>query len=186
MRRHADLSSTGPGGTPKPRAGTRLVSRRRVRFAELRGAGMALLLLFASSCTARSSEPDPRVLQTQVGPIGVEVRGFVGGLTNVGITRLVQVGVAKACPGQVSSHPGDVGGPPLSMIWHLEDRGGRSPTVTIAVRLFNAGHQVSFAFDNTPSPDVAPEVVFEHAVSGVTCTLFSKAGYLNYAQPIGE
>jgi hypothetical protein len=185
MRRHAELSSTAPGGTPKPRAGTRLVSGRRIRLAELRGAGMALVLLSASSCAARPSEPDPRVLQTQVGPIGVEVRGSVGGLTNVDVTRLVQAGAVEACPGRVSSHPGDVGGPPLSMIWHLQDLGGRPPTVTITARLFNAGHQVSFAFDHTLPPDVAPDAVFERAVSGVACALFSKAGYLNNAQPMG-
>jgi hypothetical protein len=146
---------------------------------------MALVLLFATSCAARPSEPDPRVLQTQVGPIGVEVRGSVGGLTNVDVTRLVQVGVAEACPGRVSSHPGDVSGPPPSMIWRLADWGGRLPTVTIAARLFNAGHQVSFAFDHTLPPDVVPDAVFERAVSGVTCALFSTAGYLNYAQPMG-
>jgi hypothetical protein len=185
MRRHVDLYSTAPGGTPKPHAGTRLVSGRGVRLAELRGAGMALVLLLASSCTARPSQPDPRVLQTQVGPIGVEVRGSAGGLTNAGVTRLVQVGVVGACPGRVSSHSGDVGGPPLSMIWHLQDLGGRPPTVTIAARLFNAGHQVSFAFDHTLPPDVAPDAVFERAVSGVTCALFSKAGYLNNVQPMG-
>jgi hypothetical protein len=70
------------------------------------------------------------------------------------------------------------------MIWHLQDLGGRPPTVTIAARLFNTGHQVSFAFDHTLPPDVAPDAVFERAVSGVTCVLFSKAGYLNYAQPM--
>jgi hypothetical protein len=55
--------------------------------------------------------------------------------------------------------------------------------VTIAARLFNAGHQVSFAFGHTLPPDVAPNVVFEYAISGVTCALLSKAGYLDDAQP---
>lgn len=183
MRRHADLSSAAPGGTLKPRAGTRLVSSRRIGLTELRRAGIALVLVLASSCTARPSEPEPRVVQTQVGPIGVEVHGFVGGLTNADVTRLVQVGVVEACPGRVSSRLGDVSGPPLSMIWHLDDGGGRPPMVTIAARLFNAGHQVSFAFGHTLPPDVAPNVVFEYAISGVTCALLSKAGYLDDAQP---
>jgi hypothetical protein len=183
MRRRAELSSMAPGGMPRPLANPRLVSGRRIWLAELRRAGIALVLLLASSCTARPSEPEPRVVQTQVGPIALEVRGFVGGLTNVGVTRLVQAGVVEACPGRVSSHPGDVGGPPLSMIWHLVNGAGRPPTVTIAARLFNAGHQVSFAFNHILSPDVAPNVAFEYAVSGVTCDLFSKAGYLNDAQP---
>jgi hypothetical protein len=184
MRRHADLSSTAPGGMPGPTANARLVSARGIRLAELRRAGIALVLLLASSCTARPSEPERRVVQTQVGPIGVEVRGFGGGLTNVDVTRLVQAGVVEACPGRVSSHLGDVSGPPLSMIWHLDDGGGGSPMVTIAARLFNAGHQVSFAFDHTLPPDVAPNVVFEYVVGGVTCALLSKAGYLNGAQPM--
>jgi hypothetical protein len=97
---------------------------------------------------------------------------------------LVQVGVVEACPGRVSSHLGEAGRPPLSMIWHLDDGGGRSPTATIAARLFNAGHQVSFAVDHILPPDVAPNVVFEYTVSGVTCALFSKAGYLADAQPM--
>jgi hypothetical protein len=181
MRRHADLSSMALGGMPKPLAGARLVPGRTIRLAELRRAGIVLVLLLASNCTARPSEPERRVVQTQVGPIGVEVRGFGGGLTNVDVTRLVQAGVVEACPERVSSHPGDGGGPPLSMIWHLGDGGGQLPTVTITARLFNAGHQIGFAFDHTLPPDVAPNVVFEYAVSGVTCALFSKAGYLNDA-----
>jgi hypothetical protein len=185
MRRHTDLSSMAPGEMPRPLTDVRLVSGRRIRFAELRRAGMALVLLLASSCAARPSEPEPRVVQTQVGPIGLEVRGFVGGLTNADAARLVQAGVVEACPGRVSSHPVEVGGPTLSMIWHLDDAGGPSPTIIIAARLFDAGHQVSFAFDHTLPPDVAPNVVFEYAVSGVTCALFSKAGYLNDAQPMG-
>jgi hypothetical protein len=185
MRRHADLSSMAPGGMPRPLASARLVSGRSIQLAKLRRAGIALVLLLVSSCTARPAEPEPRVVQTQVGPIALEVRGFVGGLTDVDVTRLVQAGVVEACPGRGSSHPGDVGGPPLSMIWHLGDGGGRPPTVTITARLFNAGHQIGFVFNHILSPDVAPKVAFEYAVSGVTCALFSKAGYLNDAEPIG-
>ena len=184
MRRHADLSSMAPGGMPRPLASARFVSGRSIRLAELRRAGIVLVLLLASSCNGRPSEPERRVVQTQVGPIGLEVRGFGGGLTNIDVTRLVQAGAVEVCPERVSSHPGDVGGPPLSMIWHLDDGGGGSPMVTIAARLFNAGHQVSFAFDHTLPPDVAPNVVFEYVVGGVTCALLSKAGYLNGAQPM--
>jgi hypothetical protein len=173
-----------PGGMPRPLASVRLVSGRSIRLAELRRAGIALVLLLASNCTARPSEAEPRVVQTQVGPIGVEVHGFGGGLTNVDVTRLVEAGVVEPCRGRVSSHLGDVSGPPLSMIWHLDDGGGGAPMVTIAAHLFNAGHQVSFAFDHTLPPDVAPNVVFEYAVGGVTCALFSKAGYLDDAPPM--
>jgi hypothetical protein len=135
MRRHAGLSSRAPGGTPKPPADAKLVSSRSIRLTEPRRAGIALVLLLAGSCIALPSEPEPRVLQTQVGPIGAEVRGFIGGLTNVDVTRLVQAGVVEACPGRVSSYLGEVGRPPLSMIWHLDDGGGRSTTATIAARL---------------------------------------------------
>jgi hypothetical protein len=62
------------GGKPRPLAGVRLVSGRSIRLAELRRAGIALVLLLASSCTACPSEPDPRVVQTQVGPIGLAGR----------------------------------------------------------------------------------------------------------------
>jgi hypothetical protein len=186
MSSRADLSSEVPDSTPKPSAGAGLLSGRRIRPAHPRRAGIIVLaLLLASSCTALSPAPEPHVLRTQVGPIGVQVRGFVGGLTNVDAARLVQAGVVEACLGRVSAHPGDAGGPSLSMIWHLDEAGGRFPTVTIAARLFNAGHQVGFAFDHALSPDVAPNIVFEYAVSGVTCALFSKAGYLNDAQPMG-
>jgi hypothetical protein len=143
MRRHADLSSMAPGGMPSPLAGVRFVSGRSTRLA-----GIALVLLLATSCTARPSASEPSVVQTQVGPIGLEVRGFVGGLTNVNATRLVQAGVVKTCPERVSSHPGER---PLSMIWHLADGGGRLPTVTITARLFNAGHQIGFRIRPHPS-----------------------------------
>jgi hypothetical protein len=184
MSSPADLSSGAPGSTPTPPAGAGLFSGRGIRPAPPRRAGVVLALLLASGCTALPLAPEPRVLQTQVGPIGVQVRGFVGGLTNADAARLVQAGVVEACPGRGSTHPGEAGGPQLSMIWHLNDAGGPSPTVTIAARLFNTGHQVSFAFDHTLSPDVAANGVFAYAVSGVTCDLLSKAGYLGGAQPM--
>jgi hypothetical protein len=185
MRRHAELSSMASGGMPRPLASTRFVSGRSIRLAEVGRAGIALILLLASSCAARPAEPEPRVVQTQVGPIALGVRGFVGGLTNVDVSRLVQAGVAETCPGRVSSHPADMDGSPISMIWDLANGAGRAPTVTIAARLFNAGNQVSFEFNHIASPDVAPYAVFEYAVSAVSCTLFSKAGYLNDARPMG-
>ena len=117
-------------------------------------------------------------VDTQAGPVGVEVHGFAGGLTNSEITRLVKAGMKQSCPGRAPSELDRVAGPSLSIIWEVVGAGVRPPAVIITGRLLNNGHQVSFAFDRTLPPDTSPDVVFEYAISGVTCALFRKAGFL--------
>jgi hypothetical protein len=170
-------SSVASSRAPTASPDARLVSRGDIRRSKLLRAGAALVTLLASGCSAPAARPDPVLVQKQNEPIALEMHGSAGGLTSVDTMRLVEAGVAERCSGRVAPHPHPVAGPSLSMIWHLGEGGAQAPRVTISARLFNAGHQVSFAFDSALPPGVVPDVVFKRAVSGVACTLFRKAGY---------
>jgi hypothetical protein len=114
-------------------------------------------------------------------PIGLEVHGFVGGLTNAEVTRLVKAGVAEGCAGDVLPPLSDGAGPPLSIIWHLDENGVGSRTVIITGRLFDSGRVVSFSFGRTFLPGAVPAAAFKYAVRSVTCSLLTKAGFLTGA-----
>lgn len=180
-------SSVASDGTAEASPDDGLASDGPSRHPKLPRAAAALAILLASGCTVLPSQSEATQaqmpVQTQVGPIAVEVSGSVGGLTNDGTTRLVTAGVAQSCPGPDSLHPRGMARPSLTIVWNWQENAGPQPTVMISARLFNAGHQVGVAFHRTISPSAAPDVAFEDAIGGVTCALFRKAGYLGDDAP---
>jgi hypothetical protein len=166
-----DLVSVGPARRMDPSG--RAVSARHLWSA---------LLLFIGGCTSVEPRPaEQHSVETKAGRSFVEVHGVAGGLTNSGLTKLVEAGIKQGCPGPVPPGIRAIAGPSLSMIWNVNDAGSPHPSVIVTARLLSAGHLVSFAFDRTISPGTAPHAVFEYAIAEVTCSLFRKAGYLSAA-----
>jgi hypothetical protein len=144
--------------------------------------GMLLLLVGGCSFAATLYPVERHTVETQAGPISVEVHGLAGGLTNNDLTRLVNAGIKQGCPGPVPPGVLAAAGPSLSMIWNVEPAGTPHPSVMVTARLDSDDHPVSSTFDRTISPDTAPYAVFEYSIAGVTCSLFRKAGYLSAAK----
>ena len=148
-----------------------------------------ILLLLVGGCSfaaplypAEQHIAERHIVETQAGPISVEVHGLAGGLTNNDLTRLVNAGIKQGCPDPVRPGVLAAARPSLSMIWDVEPAGTPHPSVMVTARLDSDDHPVSFAFDRTISPDAAPYAVFEYSIAGVTCSLFRKAGYLSAAE----
>jgi len=119
-----------------------------------------------------------QIVESQIGPVVVEMQGSAGGLPDAELRRLVVTGVKYGCSSEVSRHIRRAAGPPFVMIWDVVRSGAVHPMVTLSAHLLRGGRQIGFAFTQSISPGAAPPVVFESAVAGVTCAVFMKAGYL--------
>ena len=125
-----------------------------------------------------SRQADRAVVESQIGPIAVEARGFAGGLTHSGCTHLVLAGVKQGCPQRVELVASPAVPSSLSMVWSIERAGTRPPAVIITVRLLSGSHPIGFLVAWTHPRDIAPHAVFEPVVAGITCSLFTTAGFL--------
>jgi hypothetical protein len=141
--------------------------------------GCIFLSAMSGCAIVEPSRPaDRAVVESQIGPIAVEARGFAGGLTHAEFTHLVLAGVKQGCPQRVELVASHALPPSLSMVWSIERAGTRPPAVIITVRLLSDSHPVGFSVAWTHPRDIAPHVVFEYVVAGITCSLFTKAGFL--------
>jgi hypothetical protein len=159
--------------------------QRRARTLPRCGLPLLALVALVSGCTNidRSTAADRPVIQSQAGPIAIEVvSNGAAGIPDSEVTKLVETGVRQGCRGETDDRIRVAADPMLAMRWEIQRTGPR-PLVIVTASLFSETRRVGFAFDRVLSPNAAPDVVFEYAVASLTCALYRKAGYLTDARP---